>query len=333
MLRKRIAIDLGTANSLVMVKGKGIVLNVPTVVAYSKRIKKVIAIGEEAKLMLGKSPEDIVVERPLKEGVIASYRLTEAFIKVLIRKSLGKVNILRPEVMISVPAGLTSVEERAVIKAANSAGASKIYLIPEPIAAAIGAKLPIAESSGNMIVNIGGGTAEIAIISLNGLVKFTSKRGAGDAITDSIRDFLKRKYKLEVGEQMAEKVKIEIGSCVETENPRGMQVRGSEVNSGQPKKIDINSNDIVEPIKYILSQIVISIKSVLETTPPELVSDIIDRGIALSGGSALISDIDIYFTDSLGVAAYVVDNPFTAVVEGVCESLESIDVLRGSLKS
>ena len=333
MLRKRIAIDLGTANSLVMEKGKGVILNVPTVVAYSKRIKKVIAIGEEAKLMIGKSPEDIVVERPLKEGVIASYRLTEAFIKVLIRKSLGRFSLLRPEVMISVPAGLTSVEERAVIKAANSAGASKIYLIPEPIAAAIGAKLPIAESSGNMIVNIGGGTAEIAIISLNGLVKFTSKRGAGDAITEALRDFMKRKYKLEIGEQMAEKVKIEIGSAIETENPKIMQIRGSEVNSGQPKKIDLNSNDLIEPINYVLSQIVVSTKSVLETTPPELVSDIIDRGIALSGGSALIRDIDIYFTDALGVAAYVVDNPLTAVVEGVCESLESIDVLRGSLKS
>lgn len=332
MLRKRIAIDLGTANSLVMVKGVGIVLNVPTVVAYSKSGKKVIAIGEEAKLMLGKSPDDIMVERPLKDGVIASYKLTEAFVKVLIRKSLGKFSILRPEVMVSVPAGLSSVEERAVIEAANSAGASKIYLIPEPIAAAIGAKLPIAESSGNMIVNIGGGTTEVAIISLNGLVKFTSKRGAGDAINKAIQNYLKREYKLEIGEQMAEKLKIQIGNAVKSENPSSMQVRGSEVNSGLPKKIDLNSNDIIEPINSVLVQIVNAIKSVLETTPPELVSDVIDRGIALSGGSAMIKDIDIYFTEALGVASHVVDNPLTAVVEGVCESMENIDVLRGSLK-
>lgn len=333
MLRKRIAIDLGTANSLVLLKGKGIVLNIPTVVAYSRSQRKVIAVGEEAKAMLGKSPADILVDRPLKEGVIASYRLTEAFIRILIKKSLGKFNLFRPEVMISVPAGLTSVEERAVIKAANSAGASKIYLIPEPVAAAIGARMPIAESAGNMIVNIGGGTAEVAVIALNGLVRYTSKRGAGDAITQSIRDFIKRKYKLETGEQMAEKVKMEIGSAVIRENPKIMQVRGSEINSGQPKKIELDSNEIVEPIRSILGQIVLSVKSVLENTPPELVSDIIDRGVVLSGGTALIKDINTYFTEALGVSVHVAENPLTAVVEGVAESLENIDLLRGTIKS
>lgn len=332
MAGKRIAIDLGTANSLVIVEGKGIVVREPTVVAYSQNDGKIVAVGHEAKAMLGKAPRDIIVRRPLKQGVIASYKLTKALLNALIKQALGRFIFIKPEVMVSVPAGLTSVEERAVMEAVSSVGASKIYLIPEPIAAAVGAKLPISSSTGNMIVNMGGGTAEIAVISLNGLVRFESKRLAGDALNEAIANYLKKKYKLFIGEQMAEEVKITLGSAMEVENPEIMEVRGSDTTTGQPRIIEINSNDIVPPIKEVLSEIIVSIKSVLEDTPPELSSDIIDRGIVLSGGTALIKNIDILFTKSLDIPAHVVENPLTAVVEGVEESLINVEILKRSLK-
>lgn len=330
---KRLAIDLGTANSLVIVEGEGIVVQEPTVVAYSKVDNKILAVGEEAKGMLGKAPKDVVVKRPLREGVIASFKLTEALIKDFIQKALGRVIVFKPEVMISVPSGLTSVEERAVIEAASQAGASKIYLIPEPIAAAIGAKMPISSSSGNMIINMGGGTAEIAVISMNGLVEYESKRMAGDAINDSIRNHVRKKYKLEIGEQMSEQIKMKIGSAVEYEDPIEMQVSGRDHRSGQPHSITLNSNDMVPPIREVLNEIIFSAKSVLERTPPELSSDIIDRGVVLSGGTALIREIDVLFTEALGVPVHRVESPLTAVVEGVEQALSHIDVLRRSLKS
>lgn len=332
MAIKRVAIDLGTANSLVIVQGRGIVVSEPTVVAYSAVDNKVLSIGHEAKDMIGKSPDNIIVKRPLKKGVIASFKLTKALLQILLTKALGKIWFWGPEVMISVPAGLTSVEERAVIDAGKSAGASKIYLIPEPIAAAIGAKMPIGTSSGNMIVNMGGGTAEIAVISLNGLVKYQSKRVSGDAINNEIMTYMRRKFGMLVGEQMAEKVKIDIGSAIEMEEPIYMDVRGSDVQSGMPKSVKLCSNDFVEPIKSVLTEIIVAVKSVLEVTPPELASDIIDRGIVLSGGTALIRNIEILFTQALGVPAHVVDNPLTVVVEGVSEALNHLDILKRSLK-
>src|SRR3989344_3267472 len=274
---RKVAIDLGTANSILAIQGKGIVVREPTVVTISLPDKRILAIGGEAKEMLGKVPGDIVARRPIRQGVIASYQLTEAFIRSLINKALGKIRFFKPDVMISVPAGITSVEERAVIEAAAQSWAGKIYLIPEPIAAAIGAKLPISTSAGNMIVNMGGGTSEIAVISMNGIVCFESKRVAGDSLNEAIVNYLRRRYNLFIGEQMAEKIKMQIGSAVLMDNPLQMDIRGRDVASGMPISIEINSNDIVEPLKAVLNQIITSIKNVLENTPPELASDIIDR--------------------------------------------------------
>lgn len=332
MAGKRVAIDLGTANSLVAVLGKGIVVKEPTVVAISLDDRKVLAVGAEAKEMLGKVPGNIVARRPIRQGVIASYKLTEALIANLINKAIGRTRFFKPEVMISVPAGITSVEERAVIEAAASAGAGKIYLIPEPIAAAIGAKLPISSSAGNMIVNMGGGTSEIAVISMNGIVTYESKRVAGDALNDAIANHIRKTHGLIVGEQMAEKVKMEIGSAVPIDSPKEMEVRGRDATSGMPTSITLNSNDIVDPIKLVLNQIIASIKSVLENTPPELSSDIIDRGMVLSGGTAMLANIDELFTKATGVPAHVVETPLETVVFGICDALEHLDIIKRSLR-
>ncbi len=332
-MAKKIAIDLGTANSLVLVQGKGIVVREPTVVAVSLDDRKVVAVGEDAKNMLGKVPGNIVAKRPLRQGVIASYRLTEALLKSLLNKAIGKSRFFKPDVMISVPAGLTSVEERAVIEAAASAGAGRIYLIPEPIAAAIGAQLPISTSTGNMIVNMGGGTSEIAVISMNGIVTFESKRIAGDALTEAIIAYMRKSRSTVIGEQMAEKIKIEIGSAIELEKPKEMEVRGRDVNSGLPVTVMVNSNEIHNAVRSVLNQIIYAIKTVLEKTPPELASDIIDRGMVLSGGTAMFSNLDTLFTRATGVPAHVVEEPLDAVVSGVAEALKHIDVIKGSLKS
>jgi rod shape-determining protein MreB len=331
-MAKKIAIDLGTANSLVLVKGKGIVLTEPTVVAISRDDKRIVAIGKEAKEMLGKVPENIIAKRPLKQGVIASYKLTEALLKALLSRAVGSSLFMKPEVMISVPAGLTSVEERAVVEAAVAAGAGRVYLIPEPIAAAIGAELPISSSAGNMIVNMGGGTSEIAVISLNGIVTFESKRVAGDAINDAITNHLKKRFNILVGEQMSEKIKMEIGSAVHLENPYEMEIRGRDATSNLPHLLVINSNDILKPIQAVLMDISQSIKSVLENTPPELASDIIDRGMVLSGGTAALANIDEYLTEITGVPAHVVEEPIYAVIKGLGQALNHIDVLKRSLK-
>jgi rod shape-determining protein MreB len=332
MIGKRIAIDLGTANSLVIVQGRGIVIQEPTVAAFSIEDKKVLAIGNEAKEMLGKVPGNIVARRPLKNGAIAYYKLTEAFLKQLMDKAIGRSRFFKPEVMISIPAGITSVEERAVIDAVNSAGAGKVYLLPEPIAAAIGAGMPIHTSAGNMIVNMGGGTSEIAILSLNGLVLAKSERTAGDAINNALIDYVRKKYGLLIGEQMAEVVKMKIGSAVEVANPKTMEVRGRDLNSGLPQMIQITSNQTVHPIRTVLNKIIYSIKDILEQTPPELASDIIDYGIVLSGGTAMLTGIDELFTRALGVPVHVVDEPLTAVVRGLSHALDHLDVIKRSLR-
>ncbi len=332
MIGKKIAIDLGTANSLVYLQGKGIILNEPTVVAYSIEDKKVLAIGNEAKDMLGKVPGNIVARRPMQHGVIAYYKLTEAYLKKLMEKALGRSRIFRPQVMVSVPAGITTVEERALIDALTSAGAGRVYMIPEPIAAALGAEMPIHKSSGNMIVNMGGGTSEIAILTLNGIVIARSERTAGDELNNSLINYIRKKYSLLIGEQMAEKIKMEIGSAIELENPHKMEVRGRSVTSGLPTNIQLTTNDLVKPLQEVLNKIILSIKEVLEKTPPELSSDIIDYGIVLSGGTANLEGIDELFSQALGVPFLIADDPFKAVVRGVAKGLENLEEIKRSLK-
>jgi len=328
----KIGIDLGTSNTVLGVVGKGIILTEPTVVAISTKDKKVLAIGVEAKGMLGKVPGDIEARRPIRQGVIASYKITEIFLHSLIDKALGRFRFLKPEIMISVPSGITSVEQRAVIEAAVQAGAGKVYLIPEPIAAAIGAQMPIGSSEGNMIVNIGGGTCEIAVISLNGLVTFESRRVAGDSLNDSLVNYIRKKYSLLIGEQMAEKIKIEIGSATLVDKPLEMEIRGRDVSTGMPISINTNTNEIVDGLKPVLNQIILSIKKVLEVTPPELSSDIIDRGMVISGGTAKLRNIDDLFTKAINVPAHIVEDPTNAVIKGILISLENIESIRRSLK-
>jgi rod shape-determining protein MreB len=332
MFVKRIGLDLGTSNTLVYVEGKGIVINEPTVVAVSVEDRNILAIGKEAKEMIGKVPENIIAKRPLKDGVIASYKLTEALLKYFINKAIGKVRLFKPEIMISVPAGITTVEERAVIEAAISAGAGNVYLIPEPIAAAIGAKLPINTSAGNMIVNMGGGTTEIAVISMNGIVSFDSLRVAGDKLNEAITNYIRKEYGLLIGEQMSEKVKLAVGSAVPIDNPIKTKVKGRDASTGMPKALVINSNDLVDALNPTLKQILSSIRGVLEKTPPELASDVIDRGMVLSGGTALLRNIDDLFTKAIGVPAHVVDEPLYCVVNGTSEALEHLEIIRRSLK-
>lgn len=332
MFSKRIGVDLGTANSIVFVEGKGVVLEEPTVVAIGLDNGKVLAVGREAKMMLGKTPENIVAKRPLKNGVIASYRVTESMLKYFINKALGYSRLFKPEIVVSVPAGVTSVEERAVMEATLSAGAKRAYLIPEPLAAAIGAQLPIASSSGNLIVNMGGGTSEIAVISLNGIVTFDSLRVAGDALNDAIATFIRKKHGLLVGEQTAEDIKIQIGTAIPLDDPVKMEVRGRDVTTGMPRPLILDSNDIVESVRPVLNQIIFGIKGVLEKTPPELSSDIIDRGMVLSGGTAMLKNIDVLFTKITGVPAHVVEDPIHCVVRGTGEALDHIDILKRSLK-
>ncbi|MBN1915432.1 rod shape-determining protein [Candidatus Dojkabacteria bacterium] len=332
MAGKKIGIDLGTANSIVWVEGKGIVIEEPTVVTVSVEEKKILAVGKEAREMLGKVPTGIVARRPLRQGVIASYKLTEALLKAFLDRAIGRSRLFKPEVMISVPSGVTSVEERAVIEAVSSAGAGRVYLIPESIAAAIGARMPISTSSGNMIVNMGGGTSEIAVISMNGIVRFDSKRVAGDAVNEAIMNTVRKKLNLVIGEQMAEKAKIQIGSAMNMEKPLEMEVKGRDASSGLPTSIVVNSNDIAEGIKLTLNQIIGSIKKVLEDTPPELASDIIDRGIVLTGGTAQLRGMDELFTRATGVPVYVADEPIYAVIKGIAEAIQNLEIIKRSLR-
>ncbi len=328
---KRVGIDLGTANSIVYVQGKGVVLEEPTVVAIDISDYSIIAIGQEAKLMLGKSPDRIVIKRPLRSGVIANSKVTEKLLTYFITKALGKVRFFKPEIVISTPVGITSVEKRAVIKAANSAGAGRVYLIPEPLAAAIGARLPIHESIGNMIINIGGGTAEIAVMSLNGIVIADSVRVAGDAFNLAIMQYARRNKNLVIGEQMAEKVKIAIGSALPMDEPKTMQVSGRDLGSGLPRIVEFNSNDIAEALKQPLTEILTAVKKLLEKTPPELAADIIDQGITLSGGSSLLMNLDKLFMKALGAPVYLADDPMHCVVKGTGMALDHLELLKKSL--
>lgn len=325
MFVKKLGIDLGTANSVVFVQGEGIVFVEPTVVAIDVNNFTVIAVGTEAKEMIGKTPENIVAKRPLRNGVIADSRVTEALLRYFFDKALGKARFFKPDVVISVPAGITSVEERAVLKAANAVGARNVTLLPEPLLAALGAEMPINTSSGNMIINMGGGTTEVAVISLDGVVEFESLRVAGDAINEAIISYMRKKKGLLIGEQTAEKIKIKIGSALEVKDPRQMEVRGRDVGGGMPKSIVVDSNDIAKAVEWPLRSIIKSIQAVLEKTPPELSADIIDRGMVMSGGTSLLRNLDKLFSRATGVPSHVADDPLFCVAKGTGIALDLIE--------
>lgn len=331
MLKKRIGIDLGTANVLVAVTKKGIVINEPSVVAVSVMDNKVMAVGNEAKDMLGRTPDTIVASRPLKDGVIADYRITEAMLRYFITKAAGSVRLFRPEVMVSVPAGVTSTEKRAVIDATIQAGAKSAYLIKEPLAAAIGADIPIASPAGNMVIDIGGGTSEVAVISLGGIVCWNSVRVGGDKIDRAIADYIRKKYGLVIGDRTAEEVKIEIGNALPGDNPAKMEIRGRDMVAGLPKTLTVNANEITEAIKDELDQIIQAIKAVLAQTPPELASDVIDQGMVMTGGGALLRNIDKLLTKTTGVPCYSAENPLQCVARGTYIALENLDDYKRSL--
>lgn len=327
---KKIGIDLGTANTLVYLEGKGVVLNEPTVVAVTTEEQHVVAVGNEAKEMLGRTPEGIVASRPLRDGVIADYLVTQEMLKYFIDKVCGRSRIFKPEVMICVPAGVTSVERRAVLDATLSSGARTAYLIEEPLAAAIGARIPIATPSGNMIIDIGGGSTETAVISLGAVVVHNSVRVGGNKLDEAIQTYLRRKHNLIIGERMAEEVKISIGSALSSDIMK-MEVRGRDSITGLPRVVEISSEEVTAAIKPVLNQISEAIKVVLEQTPPELASDIIDKGIVMSGGTSLLRNLDKFFTEVTGVACYVAENALMCVVQGTGIALENIDLYKRSI--
>lgn len=327
---KRLGIDLGTANSLVYLVGQGVVLNEPTVVAVSVDDGSVVAVGNEAKQMLGRTPGNITASRPMRDGVIADYEVTEAMLRYFIDKVCGSSRLFKPEIMICVPAGVTQVERRAVMDATMSAGAKVAYLIDEPLAAAIGARIPIANPTGNMIVDIGGGSTEAAVISLGGVVTHKSARVAGNKIDEAIQSFVKKKFNLLIGENTAEEIKVNIGSAILAEN-KNVEVRGRDAASGLPRMINLSSAEVTEAITPVLNHIVTAIKGVLEETPPELASDIIDRGIVLSGGTSMLKNFDKLLTQTLGVPAHVADDPLFCVAKGCGTAMENIDLYRKSV--
>lgn len=327
---KRIGIDLGTANSLVWLAGEGVVLNEPTVVAVTADDSRVVAVGNEAKDMLGRTPGNIVATRPMRDGVIADYKITEAMLAYFIDRTVGRNRFMKPEVMICVPTGCTQVERRAVMDATLSAGAKVVYLIEEPLASAIGAKIPIAQASGHMIVDIGGGSTEAAVISLGGVVVHKSARVAGNKIDEAIAQFVKKTYNLIIGERMAENIKITIGSALEDE-PRSIEVRGRDAVSGLPRMITLTSREVVGAIMPVLNQIISAVKSALEETPPELAADIIDKGIIMAGGTSTLRNLDKLMTQVTGVVCHVAEDPLLCVVRGTGVALENIELYKRSV--
>ncbi len=322
-------IDLGTANSLVYVKGKGIVLREPSVVAIQRETGQVLAVGEEAKRMIGRTPGNIVAIRPMKDGVIADFDVTQSMIKYFIQKALRQRSfIVKPRVVVSVPSGVTAVEERAVREAALQAGAGEAYLIEEPMAAAIGAGLPVHEPTGNMIVDIGGGTTEVAVISLGGIVTSKSIRIAGDEMDDAIIQHVKRTYNLMIGERTAEQIKIDIGTAYPLDKEEAAEIRGRDLVTGLPKTLKITSTEIFKALSEPVAAILDAIKVTLEKTPPELASDIMDRGIVMAGGGSLLRGLDRLVSDQTGMPVHMAEEPLLAVAYGSGRVLENIDVLR-----
>jgi rod shape-determining protein MreB len=326
-----LAIDLGTANTLVYVKGKGIVLSEPSVVAVrsdNRGYKKVLAVGKEAKLMLGRTPGNIVAIRPMREGVIADFEVTEAMLRHFIRKVHNRRTMLRPRIIIAVPSGITQVEKRAVRESAESAGAREVYLIEEPMAAAIGAGLPITEPTANMVVDIGGGTTEVAVISLAGIVFSKSVRVGGDKFDEAILQHVKRKYNLLIGERTAEVIKTTIGTAYPQEEPESIEVKGRDLVTGIPKILSIDSEEVRVAIAEQIDTIVQVVKLALEQTPPELAADIVDRGIFLTGGGALLKNLDVLLKEETGLPIIIADDPLSAVVLGSGKTLENLDLLK-----
>ena len=331
MLGKQLGIDLGTVNVLVYVRGRGVVLQEPSVVAISSEEYKIVAVGEEAKMMLGRTPDAIDVIRPLRDGVIADYRVTQRMLEYFIRKAAGGVSLVKPRVMISVPYGVTSVEKRAVREAAQEAGASRAHLIPEPLAGALGAGLPVGSPSGNMVLDMGGGASEAAVISVNGIVVANSVRIGGLRMDEAIAAYVRRKYNLMIGQPTAEEIKIRIGAALPLEEELSMEVQGRDQVAGLPRTITISSEEATEALSEPLAAVVSVVKSVLEKTPPELASDIIDRGMVLVGGGALLRRMDELITRETGVPAYVADAPIACVSLGAGKALEQYEILRRSV--
>ena len=333
MWNKKIGIDLGTANTLVYIPGKGIVLNEPSVVAVSEQDNTILAIGSAAKDMVGKTPESIIAYRPMKDGVIADYRITEAMLRYFMNKALGKWNLFRPETMISVPAGITSTERRAVVEAAIRAGAKNAYVVKEPILAAIGAGIPIHESCGHMIVDIGGGTTDVAVISLGGIVASTSVKCAGNKIDAAIADYIKKMFNLAIGDKTAEEVKIKIGAAVPLEEELTMTIRGRDYVQGLPRTAQVSTNEIVRAIDPELKLVIKAIKDVLQETPPELAADIIDQGIIMTGGTSQLRGFPELIYRRTGVKARLADDALYCVVNGTGIALEHLDVYKRTILS
>lgn len=333
MFTKKIGIDLGTTTVLVYIPKKGIVLNEPSVVAISIADKRVLAVGKEAKEMLGRTPDTIVAKRPLKDGVIADYRTTEAMLRYFINKALGGMRLFRPEVMVAVPGGITSTERRAVIDATISAGARAAYIIKEPVVAAIGAEIPIGSASGHMIVDIGGGTSEIAVISLGGIVSSSSVRIGGNKLDLAIQEHVRRKYGLAIGERTAEEIKIRIGSALYLEEKLEMQAKGRDMITGLPRIITVTSDDVTDAIQHELQGIIEAVKDVLHNTPPELSADVMEKGMVLSGGSSQLRNLHRLFSEATGVPVFVADNPQLCVAKGTGIALENLESYKRSIFS
>jgi rod shape-determining protein MreB len=332
MLGKRIGIDLGTANILVYVAGEGVVLNEPTVVAVRADDNKVVAVGSEAKEMLGRTPGNIVATRPLKDGVIADYVITQSMLSYFIDKVAGRGRFMRPEVMVCIPSGVTQVEKRAVLDATAQAGAGNVYLIEEPLAAAIGAKIPIAQAAGHMILDSGGGTTDIAVISLGGVVVHKSIRVAGNKTEEAIANYIRKRFNLLVGERSAEEIKMKIANAiVDTSDQKSMEVKGRDSVTGLPRAIEISETEVNEAIQPVIKAMISAIREVFEITPPELASDIIEKGIVLSGGTAQLKNLDNYIARETGVPAYVAEDPLYCVIRGVGVALENLELYKRSV--
>jgi rod shape-determining protein MreB len=329
----KLGIDLGTANTLVYVPGKGIVLNEPSVVAVNRLDNRVVAVGAEAKDMVGKVPDNIMVYKPMKDGVIADYRITEAMLRYYISKALGRFNLFKPDIMVSVPAGVTSTERRAVIEATMRAGAKNAYVVKEPILAAIGAGIPIYEAHGNMVVDIGGGTTDVAVISLGGIVSSTSVKHAGNKVDQAIADYIKKTFNLAIGDKTAEEVKMAIGSAIPIEEELSYVIKGRDFLTGLPRSVEIRTNEIVRAIDGELKDIVRAIKTVFQDTPPELSADVIDQGITLTGGSSQLRNLAELVFRKTGVKAYVADDPLYCVAKGTGIALDHLDVYKKSIIS
>jgi len=331
MFIKKIGIDLGTCNSVVFIPQKGVVLQEPSVVAVSFYENKILAVGLQAKEMIGRTPDSIQVYRPLKDGVIADYRVTQAMLKYFIDKTQGSFRFFKPELLIGVPAGITSTEKRAVIEAGILAGAKAVFVAKEPILSAVGAGIPINSCSGHMVIDIGGGTTEAAVISLGGIVTSHSIRVAGDEMDEAISDYVKRKHNLAIGQQTAEDIKIKIGTAIPEKEEKFLEIRGRDMVSGLPRTIKVSSNETAEAISDRLKEIILAVKQVLKETPPELSADIMDKGMVMSGGGSLLRNIDLLISQATGVPCFVAEDSILCVAKGTGVVLENLEVYKKSI--